>query len=209
MYGTQENGIRIGIVSDLNDPLRLGRVRVTYPTLDDQQSTWARLATLMAGPSRGSVFVPEVEDEVLIAFEEGDPRRPYVIGALWSTVDPPPPTDGQIPQNNWRFFKSRCGHIIKFDDTPGAEKIEILDKDNAHKIIIDSPKQKIQVLCDTGDVEVSAASGTVKVDALNIEMQATQKVTIQAATVEIKATTTMNVEAGAAMTIKGAVVNIN
>lgn len=209
MYDTHENGIRIGIVSDLNDPERLGRVRVTYPTLDDQKSNWARLATLMAGPNRGAFFVPEVEDEVLVAFEEGDPRRPYILGALWSKVDSPPPADGEIQQNNWRFFKSRSGHIIKFDDTSGAETIEILDKDNAHKIIIDSANSKIQVICDSGDIEVSAKSGTVKIDAQNIEMQATQKFSIQAATVEIKSSGTMNVEASGATTLKGSVVNIN
>jgi uncharacterized protein involved in type VI secretion and phage assembly len=209
MYGTRENGIRIGIVRDLDDPEQLGRVLVSYPTLDDELSDWARLATLMAGPGRGSLFVPDPEDEVLVAFEEGDPRRPYIIGALWSRVDPPPPSDNQPAQNNWRMIKSRSGHIIKLNDTQGAETIEILDKDNAHKIIIDSAARNIQVITDTGNVEVQAKAGTVKVEALNIEMQATQKLSIQAAMVEIKASATMNVEASGITTISGSLVKIN
>lgn len=194
MQGQRENGIVIGIVTDLDDPERLGRVRVRFPHLNDEPSYWARLVTLMAGPDRGAFFRPEVGDEVLVAFEHGDPRRPYVLGALWSKTDTPPPDDGQPTQNNWRFIKSRSGHIIKLDDTPGGERIEIVDRDGSRKVIIDTAAQKIQVICETGDVEVSAGAGSVKVEAV---------------TVEIKASGSMTLEASGTLTIKGATVNIN
>src|SRR5690242_926559 len=109
MGGDQVNGIVIGLVKDLEDPQNLGRVRVTFPYLDDQLSDWARLVTPMAGKDRGVFFRPEVGDEVLVAFELGDVRRPYVLGALWSTTDTPPPDDGKAKDNNWRFIKSRKG----------------------------------------------------------------------------------------------------
>jgi uncharacterized protein involved in type VI secretion and phage assembly len=194
MQGQRENGIVIGIVTDLNDPDRLGRVEVTYPHLNDEKSYWARLVTLMAGQNRGVFFRPEVNDEVLVALEHGDPRRPYILGALWSKTDTPPADDGQPTQNNWRFMKSRSGHIIKLDDSQDAEKIEILDKDGARKVIIDSAGQKIQIICDTGNIEVKAGAGSVKVEAREVEVKATQNMTLQAQ---------------GTMTITGATVNIN
>jgi uncharacterized protein involved in type VI secretion and phage assembly len=194
MHGHQVNGIIVGLVIDLDDPEKIGRVRVQFPTLGDQASDWARLVTPMAGKERGLFLRPEVGDEVLVAFELGDPRRPYILGSLWSKTDPPPPDDGDASKNNWRFIRSRSGHVVKLDDTAGAEKIEIVGSDEKRRVVFDIANQKIQVTCDSGDVEVSAPSGTVKVEAL---------------TVEVKATGNMNLEATGTMTIKGATVNIN
>lgn len=194
MGGDQVNGIVIGLVTDLEDPQNLGRIRVKFPYLGDQLSDWARLVTPMAGKDRGMFFRPEVDDEVLVAFELGDVRRPYVLGSLWSTQDTPPPDDGQAKQNNWRFIKSRNGHIVKLDDTKGKEKIEIIGSDGKRQIVLDIAAEKIQVTCDTGDIEVSAGAGTVKVEAKSITL---------------KASADMTLEAGTTMTIKGATVNIN
>jgi uncharacterized protein involved in type VI secretion and phage assembly len=194
MSGQQVNGIVIGLVADLADPENLARVRVTYPYLGDEKSDWARLVTQMAGKNRGMFFRPEVGDEVLVAFELGDVRRPYILGSLWSSTDTPPPDDGNAKQNNLRFIKSRNGHQVILDDTKGKEKIEIVGSDGQRKIVFDIAKQKIQVTCDSGDIEVSAAAGKVKVDAL---------------TVEVKASGNMTLEATGTMTIKGATVNIN
>ena len=194
MTGSGANGIVIGEVSCLDDPENLGRVKVTFPHLGNQESDWAKLATLMAGPDRGVFFRPEKGDEVLVALEHGDYRRAYIVGSLWSKADKPPADDGNAKKNNWRFIKSRSGHIIKLDDTQGAELIEITDKSGNHQIIIDTANTKIQVTCQTGDVEVKAGQGAVKVEAT---------------TVEIKASGSMTLEAGGTMTIKGATVNIN
>jgi uncharacterized protein involved in type VI secretion and phage assembly len=189
----RENGIVIGTVVDLNDPEQIGRVKLKLPQYEDQSTAWARISSPMAGKSRGFFFRPEVDDEVLVAFENGDMRRPYVLGALWSKVDTPPAHDAE-PKNNWRCIVSRSGHILRFDDTDGSEKIEIIDKSGSHKIVIDSANSKIQIVCDSGDVEVSAPSGAFKVNAQ---------------TVEIKASGQMNVQAGAALKIQGATVDIN
>lgn len=194
MGADQVNGIIIGLVKDLEDPQNLGRIRVTYPYLGDQLSDWARLVTPMAGKDRGIFFRPEVGDEVLVAFELGDVRRPYILGSLWSAEDTPPPDDGNAKKNNWRFIKSRNGHIVKLDDTEGSEKIEIIGSDGARKIVFDIAGKKIEVTCDSGNVEVSAPAGDVKVEAK---------------TVSIKASADMTLEATGTMTIKGSQVNIN
>lgn len=190
----RENGILIGVVTDLKDPDGLGRVRVRFPYLGDQLSNWAKISSPMAGKNRGFFFRPEVDDELLIAFEMGDPRRPYVLGALWSKTDAPPPDDGNAEKNNWRFIQSRSGHILKFDDTQGAERIEVIDKAGKHKIVIDSSGDKIQIICESGNVEIKASAG---------------KVQIEAKEAEINTTGDMTLEAKGQMTIKGSVVNIN
>ena len=189
----RENGIVIGTVVDLNDPEKLGRVKLKLPQYNDEQSTWARIASPMAGGNRGFFFRPEVQDEVLVGFENGEVRRPYVLGALWSKVDTPPPRDSDDTKNNWRFIVSRSGHILKFDDTSGAEKIEIIDKSGSLKITLDSANSKIQIESN-GDVEVSAPQGTFKVSAQTVDIEATGQMTLQAT---------------GTMTVQGSIVNIN
>lgn len=188
------NGIVIGLVIDLKDEENIGRVKVKYPHLEDQPSDWARIAAPMAGSKRGTFFRPEVGDEVLVAFEHGEPRCPYIIGALWSKADPPPPNIGDAAANDVRVIVSRSDHMIVLDDTPGKEKIVIVDKDNKRKVIIDSANSKIEVICDQGNVEVKAATGDVKVEAVNVS---------------VKATAELKLEATGNVTIKGAMVNIN
>ena len=188
------NGLVIGIVSSLKDPEKLGRVRVTYPHLNDTESHWARVATPMAGPDRGFVFIPEVDDEVIVGFLHGDVRFPYILGSLWSTEDTPPANGGEPQENNWRFIKSRSGHVVKLNDKSGEETIEIIDKDEKHKIVIDTANDKIQIICDSGDVEVNAGSGSIKVDASSVEVTSSGE---------------MKLEASGTLTIKGSTVNIN
>jgi uncharacterized protein involved in type VI secretion and phage assembly len=189
----KENGIVIGTVVDLDDPEKLGRVKLKLPQYDDQQSTWARIASPMAGNNRGFFFRPEVQDEVLVGFENGEIRRPYVLGSLWSKVDTPPPRDNDETKNNWRFMVSRSGHIFKFDDTAGSEKIEIVDKSGSLKITFDSSSSKITIE-SSGDVEIKAPQGGFKVSAQSVDIEASGE---------------MKLQASADMTVKGATVNIN
>jgi uncharacterized protein involved in type VI secretion and phage assembly len=122
-------GAAVAIVVGLDDPKRLGRVKVNYPWLqEDSASPWARLVSLMGGPDRGAVFRPELHDEVLVLFEHGDMRFPYVVGALWNGSDAMPSERGADADNNVRLVKSRSGHLILLDDTDGDEKITIKDK---------------------------------------------------------------------------------
>ena len=188
------NGIVIGVVSSLEDEENLGRVTVRYPYLGDQTSELARVATLMSGKGFGTHFLPEVGDEVLVAFEQNDPRRPYILGGLWNEPDPPPKADGKQKENNLRFIQSRSGHKIILDDTSGKEKIILIDKDGKRQVVIDSGAQKIQVLCDQGNVEIKAPKGDL---------------TIEAKSITIKATTDLNLIGGTVTKIQGTTVKIN
>jgi uncharacterized protein involved in type VI secretion and phage assembly len=195
------NGIVIGVVTDLKDDDNLARVRVNFPHLGTK-SFHARLATPMAGPERGIFFKPEVGDEVLVGFLHGDIRFPYVLGSLWSTAHKHPAEVGDAEKNDIRLIKTKSGHLLIFDDSSGGEKIALIDKDGSRKVIIDSANSKIQVICDQGDVEVSASSGTVKADATTVEVTASGNTTIEA-------TGNMTLRATGTMTIEGATININ
>jgi len=193
-------GVVVGIVTNNQDPDKMGRVKVKFPWLsDDQESWWARIATPMAGGSRGAYFLPEVDDEVLVAFEHGDMRFPYVVGALWNGKDSPPTTNDD-GQNNIREIKSRSGHIIRLDDTNGNEKIEILDKTGSNSLTIASSDNSITLTCN----------GRMKLQAMGIDISSQTDINIEAqTTMAVKAGATMDVNANAIMTIKGAMVKIN
>jgi uncharacterized protein involved in type VI secretion and phage assembly len=166
---------------------------MTFPWLsDDHESDWARIATTMAGPNRGTYFLPEVNDEVLVAFEHGDVRFPYVIGAMWNGQDQPPANNSD-GQNNIRVIQSRSGHIVRLDDTDGNEKIEIIDKTGNNSLTIESSSNNITLTCN-GRMKLQAMQGV--------------EITSQA-DVKIQANTTMDIEAAGNASLKGMLVNIN
>ncbi len=195
-------GVAIGVVTNIKDPDNLGRVRVKFPWFsEDDESEWARVATLMAGKERGSVFLPEVDDEVLVAFEHGDMRRPFVIGALWNGVDVLPPEFANDGKNNIRLIKSRSGHIIKLDDTDGSEKIEVIDKTGKNSVVIDSKENTITITTDK-DLVLKAPQGKISLIAKELELKSS-------AALQMEAGSEMNIKASATMNLQGATVNIN
>lgn len=132
-------GVTIATVTNTADPDELGRVKVSYPWLaDDAESPWARVATPMAGGGRGIVFRPDAGDEVLVLFEHGDVRFPYIIGSLWNGTDAPPADRGADADNNVRMIQSRSGHKVILDDTDGSEKITVADSTGSHTIELSS-----------------------------------------------------------------------
>jgi uncharacterized protein involved in type VI secretion and phage assembly len=146
-------------------------------------------------------FLPEVDDEVLVAFEHGDVRFPYVLGALWNGQDKPPAANDD-GNNNLRVIKSRSGHIIRLDDGDGAEKIEIIDKTEKNSITIDASANTITVKADA-DITLESAHGKVIIKGQSVEIQST------AQHVKIEASANMDLQAGPQLNIKGDVVNIN
>ena len=194
-------GAVIGIVTNNQDPDKLGRIKVKFPWLSDEdESNWARVVSFMAGNKRGAFFLPEVDDEVLVMFEHGDINMPYVIGSLWNGVDLPPETntDGE---NNIRVIRSRSGHVIRLNDKDGEEKIEIIDKSEKNLISIDTKDNKITISSDR-DIELSATNGKVIINAQDVEIKSS-------ASTKIEASADMDLKASGNNNIKGATVNIN
>lgn len=209
-------GVVLALVKSTKDPDGLGRVQITFPWRgkeEDEELHWARLATLMAGNERGTFFYPDVDDEVLVAFEHGDIDSPYIIGALWNSQDIPPEANSE-GENNIKLIKTRSGHVIKLDDTDGSEKIEIIDKTEGNKISIDSANNKISIEC-AGDIELLAPDGKITIDATEIEIKSST--TIKTKDIEIKSSSSAKIEASSGMdlkasgtmNIKGSTVNIN
>lgn len=201
----QINGVVVGIVTNNKDPDGMGRIKVTFPTLsDDDESFWARMSTLMAGKDRGSFFLPEVEDEVLVAFGHGDIDDPYIIGALWNGVDTPPQTNSD-GKNNIRKLKSRSGHEIIFNDEKQKEKLEI-HTNKGHTITLDdsSGAEKISITDKTEKnlIEIDSVQNSIKIESA-------MKLNIKSKMVEIESDGMMTIKAGATLTLQGALIKIN
>ncbi|MEV7628604.1 VgrG-related protein [Actinoplanes sp. NPDC089786] len=176
------SGLVPGLVSDIKDPRKLGRVKVTFPWLDKEYVTgWARVVQPGAGASRGALVLPEVKDEVLVGFAHGDPDNAYVLGGMHNGTDKPPkletePVDGGSGAVAVRGFVSRKGHSIQFIEDGG-------------------------VLIATGDgklsVRLDVKSGTVEAKGDQIKLTATK-------TVEIKGPNGVKIDAGSgALDMKG------
>jgi uncharacterized protein involved in type VI secretion and phage assembly len=197
-------GVVVGIVTNNQDPDGMGRVRVKLPSLGDaDESDWARIAAPMAGKGRGVYFLPEVDDEVLVAFEHGNPRSPFVLGALWNGQDSPP-AKNEDGKNDVRVIKSRSGHLIRLTDKDGAERIEIIDKSGKNSLVFDTAAKLVKIE-SSQDITLSAANGTIKLDAKAIEIASSGAATIEAKSrLDVKAT-----GATGAMTLKGATIDLN
>jgi phage baseplate assembly protein V len=147
---SQRNAVYRGTVVQPRDPSRLGRLRVRVPAFDEE--LWARRATLAAGSRRGTWFVPDAGDEVLVAFESGNPRRPYVVGALWNGKQRPPEND---PERT--LIRTKHGVTIVLDNGNGSVKVE------------DANGNTVQL--EASGVTVTAAA-KVKVNAPTVEIDA-------------------------------------
>ncbi|MDQ1707806.1 MAG: hypothetical protein QOJ88_1017 [Pyrinomonadaceae bacterium] len=198
-------GVYEAIVTEVNDPSKEGRAQVKFPWFDEQMTTeWCRVRQFYAGNDYGAFFVPEVGDEVLVAFIQGDMHFPVVLGGLYNGKDKPPTArsadkdqklirtkgkhellfDDSKNQERVRI-KTKGGHEITLDDISGSEKIAIVDSKSKNKIVIDTAANSITVESSGG------------------------KLVLKASEVEISADSTLKIEAGGQLTIKGATVNIN
>jgi uncharacterized protein involved in type VI secretion and phage assembly len=146
------NGVVIGLVTNVNDPDKNGRIKVRFPWLDDSHETdWIRIATMMGGSGRGSFFMPEVNDEVLVAFDHGDVRFPYVVGFMWNGRDQPPSTDIQL-----RIIRSVNGHEIGLYDPPVSQGDRgYLQIKDAHGNMIELANARITIT-SVGRLEINA-----------------------------------------------------
>ncbi len=225
-------GLMVGIVTNLEDPDGHGRVKVKFPTLaDDDESAWARLALPGAGPQRGLQLMPEINDEVLVGFEQGDPSHPVVLGGLWSARNAPPLASSAAVKSSAvvsRVLHTTAGHKIEIHEESGANKILISLAGDKGSITMEDAAIAV---VSTGDISVTAdgavtvkatkdltlegqnvtikATNKVNVQGVEVGVKGTAKAAIQAAQTEIKADATLTLSAGAMAELKGAMVKLN
>lgn len=159
--GKRIGGVVIALVTDVDDPEQLGRVKVRFPWLGDEpQSNWCRVATPLAGPEHGLYFAPEIDSEALVAFEQGDFSNPYIVGYLWNGDTPLPEAEFQQ-----RTLKSVSGNVIVLDDRDGEEGITITDK-HGNSIVMnkDGIEIKGKKITLTSDTELKAVGDPINLN---------------------------------------------
>jgi phage protein D len=227
-------------VSDSKDPLEQGRVKLTFPWLSETYvSDWARTVQPGAGKERGALVLPEVGDEVLVLFEQGDIRRPYVLGGLFNGVDTPPKgkpdlIDGSSGAINRRSFVSRRGHRIDLIDEDGrTEGITLSTTGDKLQLKMDSVDTKITVHSDGkiliegkggvmidsassklelkgGEVSITSTSG-VKIDGGSggVDVQTNGALSLKGTTAKVEGQASAEVKASGVLTLQGSLVKIN
>lgn len=235
--GPSISGVVTAKVTDNEDPKGLGRVKVTYPHRDsDDESPWARVATEMASSEYGTFFLPEVGDEVLVAFEDGDVHHPFVLGSLYNGQRAPNEDNGN-GDNDVRQVKSRSGHVLDFDDTDGEEMVKIEtsaghvikleDESGSEKVTIEDQSGSNSITLDSSSDEVSIEAGqTLSLSAPTIELSAQDEVSVSSeATVNVdgkgqvnvsskgqlnvESNGMMGVKSTAILTLEGSLIQIN
>ena len=199
-------GVVIAVVTNIADPDKLGRVKVKYPWMtDDAESYWARVVGIGAGVERGMFFMPEVEDEVLVAFEHGDFSQPYVIGGLWNGADKPPPDAQNVAageEAKVRMIRSQNGHQITMYDN-ADNKVEIIT-DGGHQIVLDDANKNI-IIKSSGGLSLTMDDGSSK-----ITFESGNEVEIIASgNMKLQANGNMDLQASGQVNIKGAIINLN
>ena len=174
-------GVYAAQVTDIKDPDGQGRVKVRLPWTPDDgggYEVWARLATLMGGNKRGTWFIPDQNDEVLVVFEGGDPRHPYVVGGLWNGKDAPPESMDGSGRNNKKVVCSRNGVRVELNDEDGQESLTLKTPGGQQVVLKDG----------AASIELTDSNGnTVKCEASGITISTSSKLTISASTIDVTA----------------------
>lgn len=159
----------VGIVTNNEDPEGMGRVKVTFPTLtEDHDSNWARVVSIGAGPNRGFDCLPEIDDEVLVAFEHGDIHRPYILGGVWNGSDAPPNAPNQNVQDGkvrLRTIQTRTGHKIQIveEDDKAVKAGVLIQTKGGHQVYLSDGGGLINIQ-SSGSLSIGA-SGTINIQA--------------------------------------------
>ena len=200
--GSRTPGVVPALVTNTDDPENLGRVKLQFPWMtEDAESDWARVVSTGGGPDAGLLVIPEVGDEVLVAFEQGNFRKPYVLGGLWNGQQAPPPTAAGGEMALVRSWHSRTGHHVTLYDN-ADNKIEIVTA-GGHKVVLDDANRNITITSNSG-VTVTFDDGGSKfsVEGNEIEIKANSNLKIEAGA-------NMDLQAGGQVNIKGAMINLN
>lgn len=195
------SGVVTGIVTDNEDPEGLGRVKLRFPwRSSDDPTGWVRFTAPMAGEDRGTFFLPEVGDEVLVAFEHGDIHFPYVIGALWNSDDVPPVEKAE--QVDVRKLRSRTSHEIVFDDTDGAERVEIRTA-GGHEVVLDDGNERVSVT-DSGGQSIVLDAGSK-----SVTIEGDTSLSLSANTIDISGQTSVSISSNGQLSLEGIPIKLN
>jgi uncharacterized protein involved in type VI secretion and phage assembly len=207
-------GLTIGIVTNNKDPDGMGRVRVKFPALsDEEESWWARVVTPGAGSNAGLMFMPQIDDEVVVGFEHGDLRRPFVLGGLWgSKAKPPTASDTFLSQNKvvqWGL-RTAAGSTLAFrgGDEPKDKHFKVALPDGTTQYM---GSDKTEIIAMNKSIELRSGNssilitdkGDIQLKGVNIKIEATSGITIDGLTIAAKAKTKLSAEGSAALELKG------
>lgn len=207
----------VGIVTNNQDPKGLSRVKVKFPTLtEEHESYWARVVSTGAGSGRGTDWLPEINDEVLVGFEHGDIHRPYIIGAVWNGKDAPPTSvndsvvGGRV---RLRTLKTRVGHQLQFVDEDKAISNTgvYIETKGGHKISVNDTKKFIEIETSGGQkILINDLTGTISIKAnATISNTATASISSTASSISSTAGVTMSMNSLGAMSMTaGAAINM-
>jgi uncharacterized protein involved in type VI secretion and phage assembly len=168
-------GLYPALVTDILDPLRVGRIQVQVPWLGGdggEVRSWATLLTPYADDDQGFEFLPAVGTQVVVGFEAGDLRRPYIVGAAWNGREalPEPPA----APNDKRLIRTRAGSLLEFDDADGAAKVTLSMK-SGHTLVMDDAAQEVKLAHSNGCTITMDIAGNVKIQA-NVAVEVTASV---------------------------------
>jgi uncharacterized protein involved in type VI secretion and phage assembly len=173
-------GVYPAVVTDLVDPDRLGRIEVRFPWLgsdgDRDVRAWATLCTPYADDQQGLEILPEVDSQVVVAFEAGNLRRPYIVGAAWNGTARLPAEAKRA--NNLRLLRSRANSRLEFDDAASGPKLRLRTR-SGHEVVLDDAAQEVTVRHGLGC--------TVKLTATNVEINANITLKVTAPLVQVDA----------------------
>jgi uncharacterized protein involved in type VI secretion and phage assembly len=158
-------GVYPAIVTDIVDPDSLGRVEVSLPWLGADGAdvrAWATLLSPYADDDQGFQVLPEVDTQVVVAFEAGSLRRPYIVGCAWNGRESMPVSPAA--PNNKRVIKTRSGSLLEFDDSDGAVKVT-LSTSSGHKLVLNDAPQEVTLTHQNGCTIVMNTAGQVKITA--------------------------------------------
>jgi uncharacterized protein involved in type VI secretion and phage assembly len=191
-------GVVEALVVDNADPDKEGRIKVRFPWFDGSTITeWCRVAQLYAGNGYGSLLVPEVGDEVLVAFVHGDMRFPIILGGLYNGKDKPP--SHRDSSTDQKLLRTKGGHELLLDDSASQQRVRA-KTNGGHEVDLDDTGKKVTVKSSGGHnvelddsamtVTITDSSGqSVKLDASSITIQASVSVSVKASSVSIDAST--------------------
>lgn len=190
-------GVAEAVVTSVDDPEQEGRVKVQFPWFDPgMDSDWCRVAQIYAGKGYGAFWVPEIDDEVIVGFVQGDMRFPIVLGGLYNGVDKPPThRDSSTDQ---KMFQTKAGHILLFDDTSGQERVQLTTK-GGHEVTMDDAGQSVTVETSSGQkITMDASSITIEAKA-SVTVKGGASVTVDAPSIKLGAAAAQSLVLGEAL----------